>query len=171
MSVAMMGAGGIVNNRASLVPSMTSNSQNGYTVSASNYYNNDSSLYPIWHAFDGNTIRGGWAEQANGSTLYVGASDRNVDVDITFPKEVSVHAVKVIASTYEAGGVRQPASASLSYCNKSGSYISVNINQIAAGKSGTTDDSAGVEYPKSKKWRVTLVRLGEYIGLNQILLF
>lgn len=169
MSVAMMGAGSSVGNYTSLVPVMTSNSQNGYTVSASNYYS--STEYPIWYAFDGNTIRGGWGEKSNGSTIFVGASSKNVDVDITFPRDTAVHGVKVIASTYTAGGVRQPASVSLSYCNESGSYVNVNINQIAIGASGTTDDTSLVDYPKSKKWRVTLVRLDEYIGLNQIILF
>lgn len=169
MSVAMMGAGSGANNYTSLVPAMTSNNQNGYTVSASSYYS--STEYPIWYAFDGNTIRGGWGEKSNGSTIFVGASSKNVDVDITFPKKTSVHGVKIIASTYIAGGVCYPESASLSYYNDSGSYVSVNINQVAIGTSGTTNDTSFVDYPKSKKWRVTLARKGEYVGLNQIILF
>lgn len=168
MGIAPRIAGGNT-RRKSLIPAMSSNSQNGYTIAVDTYY--DESRYPLWHAFDGNTIIGGFGDTKNGSTLYFGASYKDPTIDITFPKLVSISGVLILTSTSEVAGVGPVRDYSLSYYDdNTGTYKPQKFGVIA-GISGTEYDVSDTLSVRSNKWRLTLYRKTEFAGVNQIILF
>lgn len=169
MGVAPRIPGGVERFRKSLIPVMSSNSQNGYTIAANTYYNE--SRFPLWHAFDGNTILGGFSDTTNGSTLYMGASNKDPIIDITFPKRVSVSGVLILASTSDASGVGSPRDYLLSYYDDSTGAYKTQKFGVITGTSGTDYDVSDTLSVRSNKWRLTMYRKLEFVGVNQIILF
>ena len=165
----------------SLIPAMTANSQNGYTVSASSRYDGQP-----YNAFDGNLKIKNWRE-SNGGTQYVFVSKNNGAgngyFQIQFPSATEVNGALVIGPGYKQAGVANGALYGISYSDDGSTFtfVSMNTGLTVNGESGeerTLKEYLALLSGYKKKhlgahlyWRVHLAVAEEFIGVNQIVLF
>lgn len=161
----------------SLIPVMTANNQNGYSVSASSKLQGEP-----YYVFDGNLKIKNWNE-SNGGTQYVFASKNNGYFQIQFPSATEVNGALVIGPGYKRAGVANGALYGISYSDDGSTFtfVSMNTGLTVNGESGeerTLKEYLALLSGYKKKhlgahlyWRVHLGMAEEFIGVNQIVLF
>jgi hypothetical protein len=162
----------------SLIPVMTANNQNGYSVSASSRNKGEA-----YYAFDGNCKIQNWLEQNNGGTQYVFSSRTGGYFQIRFPSPTEVNGALVIGPGYNQQGVANGALYGISYSDDGSTFtfVSMNTGLTVNGESGeerTLKEYLALLSGYKKKhlgahlyWRVHLAMAEEFIGVNQIVLF
>lgn len=175
MALALMGPGGGSGTYKSLVPPMSSTSQDGYEISA--YNNGDGSN--VINAFDGNCKICNWGDYTSiGGTLFWSKSNGDMSVTVKFPKATVVSGVIAIGPNYNSYGMIAPKSLILQYSDNGSSYTTVGtMGGVLSNVKGT--DTTTDEYVKNVVksntghvyWRVQIYRSGEYATVNQIILY
>ncbi len=175
MALALMGPGGGNKIYKSLVPPMTSTSQNGYEISA--YNNGDGSN--VVNAFDGNCKVCNWLDwKSVGGTIFWSKSNGDMNVTVKFPQATVVSGVIAIGPNYNNNGMIAPKSLALQYSDNGSSYTDVGtMGGILSNVKGTATTTE--EYVKNTVknntghvyWRVQIYRSGEYATVNQIILY
>lgn len=176
MALALMGPGGGGSRTyKSLIPPMSSTSQNGYEISA--YNNGDDSN--VVNAFDGNCKICNWTDYTSvGGTLFWSKSNGDMSVTVKFPKATVVSGVIAIGPNYNDHGMIAPKSLILQYSDDGSSYVTVGtMGGVLSNVKGTS--TTADEYVKNTVknntghvyWRVQIYRSGEYATVNQIILY
>lgn len=176
MALALMGPGGGGSKMyKSLVPPMSSTSQDGYEISAWN--NGEGST--VVSAFDGNCKICNWLDYKSlGGTLLWSRSDGDMAVTVKFPVATVVHGAIAIGPNYNDNGMIAPKSLILQYSDSGSSYTAVGtMGGVLSDVKGTT--TTAEEYVKNVVkntqghlyWRVYMYRSGEYATVNQVILY
>lgn len=184
MSVAMMGSGGGGSSTTcysleNIIPAMSSNSQDGYTVSIAPVSGSNSCSGEAYYIFNQNCYvynfsQDGWA----GNGCHFG-STQDGRIDIKLPEPKAVHCAFIIGPNYELYGVNGPQSAELYYSDDGSNYIAVsnatNIRNNSYAQLPALSLADGIKIcpnpGKHKYYRIIVRRsTAEFVGVNAILL-
>lgn len=167
MGLMVAGGGAGSGQYKSLVPPLTSISQNGYKVSASSVYSS-MTQDDVVKCFDGKTEDVVGSAEDYRDRMFLNASNTNQTITVELPQAKEARMIVVLYTSTAKYGVGRAKAISVSGSNDGARYTP--LTGYAPYNCGSVFMRSEVDTTKYKYYKIDLTRESEYIGIIEVIL-